>query len=44
MYKLVNTGSEPVNLSDVTIRYYYTINGEKPQNSWCDWSNRGAEI
>lgn len=37
-FKIVNTGTTPVNLSDVKVRYYYTINGEKPQSFWCDHS------
>jgi PKD repeat protein len=41
-FKITNTGSVPVNLADVKIRYYYTIDGEKPQNFWCDWSNIGS--
>jgi hypothetical protein len=41
-YKLTNTGSEPVKLSDITIRYYYTIDGEKDQSFWCDWSSVGS--
>ena len=40
--KLTNTGTTPINLSDITIRYYYTIDGEKEQKFWCDWSNIGA--
>ncbi|NLW48480.1 MAG: xyloglucanase, partial [Firmicutes bacterium] len=41
-FKITNTGSTPVNLAEVKIRYYYTIDGEKPQNFWCDWSNIGS--
>ena len=41
-FKITNTGSAPVNLAEVKIRYYYTIDGEKPQRFWCDWSNIGA--
>ncbi|MFZ5988266.1 MAG: glycoside hydrolase family 48 protein [Bacillota bacterium] len=39
--KIVNNGSSSVKLSDVKIRYYYTIDGEKSQNFWCDWSPVG---
>ena len=42
-YKLYNTGNEPISLEDVKIRYYYTIDGEKPQNFWCDWSDKGKD-
>ena len=41
-FKLINTGNTPIKLSDVKIRYYYTIDGEKPQNFWCDWSTIGS--
>ena len=37
-YKLTNTGTTPIKLSDVKIRYYYTIDGENGQSFWCDWS------
>lgn len=40
--KLYNTGTESINLSDVKLRYYYTIDGEKEQNFWCDWSSAGT--
>ncbi|ASA22540.1 X2-like carbohydrate binding domain-containing protein [Paenibacillus donghaensis] len=40
--KLTNTGSTAVNLADVTIRYYYTINGEKAQTVFFDWSTVGS--
>lgn len=41
-FKLYNTGTTAINLSDVKIRYYYTIDGEKAQNFWCDWSGAGS--
>ena len=31
-FRLTNTGTTPIHLSDVKIRYYYTINGSQPQN------------
>ncbi|HOJ78348.1 MAG TPA: cellulose binding domain-containing protein, partial [Bacillota bacterium] len=40
-FKLTNTGSEVIDLSKVKLRYFYTIDGEKPQNFWCDWSSAG---
>lgn len=40
-FKLYNTGTTGINLADVKIRYYYTIDGEKDQNFWCDWSSAG---
>jgi len=41
-FKLYNTGTTDINLSDVTLRYYYTIDGEKAQTMWCDWSTAGT--
>lgn len=41
-YKITNTGDTAINLSDVAIRYYYTIDGKKDQNFWCDWSTVGS--
>ncbi len=40
-YKLYNNGNTPIKLSNVKIRYYYTINGESEQNFFCDFSNIG---
>ena len=40
--KVTNTGTIPITLSTVKIRYYYTIDGEKAQNFWCDWSSAGS--
>ncbi|MGB8451426.1 MAG: glycoside hydrolase family 9 protein [Anaerocolumna sp.] len=40
--KLYNTGTTDINYSDITLRYYYTIDGEKSQNFWCDWSSAGT--
>lgn len=40
--KLINTGTSVINLSDVKLRYYYTIDGEKGQSFWCDWSHVGS--
>ncbi|HHU50368.1 MAG TPA: glycoside hydrolase [Firmicutes bacterium] len=41
-FRLSNTGRQPIDLSAVKLRYYYTINGELQQNFWCDWSTIGA--
>lgn len=41
-FKIVNTGTSAITLSDVKLRYYYTIDGEKAQNFWCDWSSIGG--
>lgn len=41
MIRLLNTGNQMVKYSDITIRYYYTADDNKPQNFWCDWSDAG---
>ncbi|MDQ0169862.1 X2-like carbohydrate binding domain-containing protein [Paenibacillus tundrae] len=41
-FKLTNTGTTALNLEDVKIRYYYTINGNEPQNFFCDWATVGG--
>lgn len=35
-FRVTNTGNAMLNLSDVKLRYYYTIDGIKPQNFYCD--------
>jgi hypothetical protein len=40
--KIVNTGSSAIDLSNVKIRYYYTINGVQTQNFYCDYSPAGS--
>lgn len=42
-FKLVNNGTSAITLSNVKIRYYYTIDGVKPQNFWCDYSPVGSQ-
>jgi xyloglucan-specific exo-beta-1,4-glucanase len=41
-FKLVNTGTTSIALSNVKLRYYYTIDGVKAQSFWCDWSTIGS--
>jgi hypothetical protein len=41
-FKLYNEGDSDIALKDVKIRYYYTIDGQKDQNFWCDWSSIGS--
>lgn len=36
--RLTNQSSSAITLSTVTIRYYYTIDGEKAQSYWCDYA------
>ncbi|PJI10576.1 hypothetical protein CUB90_00115 [Clostridium sp. CT7] len=40
-FKITNTSSSPLNLADVKIRYYFTLEGTEPQCFWCDWSPVG---
>lgn len=37
-FRIVNTGTNTLNLSDIKVRYYYTIDGEKTQTFYCDYS------
>ncbi|MFZ5990098.1 MAG: glycoside hydrolase family 9 protein [Bacillota bacterium] len=37
--KITNTGTTSINLADVKVRYYYTINGEQAQNFFVDWAS-----
>lgn len=41
-FKLKNCGTKSINLKDVKLRYYFTIDVEKPQNFWCDYSTIGS--
>ena len=36
--KLINQSSSAISLANVTIRYYYTIDGDKAQSYWCDYA------
>ncbi|MFB5763539.1 glycosyl hydrolase [Paenibacillus medicaginis] len=41
-FKVINTGDSAIQLSDVKLRYYYTIDGENAQSFWCDWASIGS--
>ncbi|OYO67608.1 exoglucanase, partial [Lachnotalea glycerini] len=41
-FKIYNEGDSDISLSDVKLRYYYTIDGDKDQSFWCDWSTVGS--
>jgi MYXO-CTERM domain-containing protein len=41
-FNLVNIGTTSVALSTVTLRYWYTINGQRPEVFWCDWTPLGC--
>lgn len=37
-FKVTNNTGSPLNLADLKLRYYYTIDEDKQQNFWCDHS------
>jgi hypothetical protein len=39
---IVNVGSTSVPLRELTIRYWYTADGDRPQVYWCDYAMIGA--
>ena len=41
-FRIVNNTGEEIPLSECTIRYWYTVDGERPQNFWCDWARVGS--
>jgi len=41
-FEVFNVGNTSINLSDVTIRYWYTIDTNQPQNYWCDYATVGC--
>ncbi|WP_018753603.1 glycosyl hydrolase [Paenibacillus sanguinis] len=41
-FRVVNTNDSAIQLSDITLRYYYTIDGDNQQSFWCDWANIGS--
>ena len=38
-FKVVNTGDSAIQLSDITLRYYFTVDGDNEQSFWCDWAS-----
>jgi hypothetical protein len=40
--QVVNTSTSSVPLSELKIRYWYTVDGDKAQNHWCDWAQIGC--
>jgi hypothetical protein len=41
-FNIVNIGTTTVTLSSVTVRYWYTVDGNRPQTFSCDWTSRGC--
>ena len=42
-FKIQNIGSRTFNLSDLSIRYWYTIDGVQTQNYYTDWAQAGND-
>ena len=41
-YRLYNIGDSDIELQNIKLRYFYTIDDEMDQNYWCDWSSAGS--
>ncbi len=41
-FRIVNTGTEAVAFSGLKLRYYYTVDGDKPQEFHCDYAVLGS--
>lgn len=41
-FRIVNTGTETVALSGLKLRYYFTVDGDKPQQFHCDYAVVGS--
>lgn len=41
LFNIKNNGTTAVNLSELSIRYWYTIDGDKPQSFFCDYAQLG---
>jgi hypothetical protein len=39
---IVNTGSSSIPLSELKVRYWFTIDGNQPQTYWCDYAAFGC--
>ncbi len=37
-FRIVNKGSAAVPLSQLALRYYFTVEGTQPLNAWCDYA------
>ncbi|OPZ84485.1 MAG: Endoglucanase 1 precursor [Firmicutes bacterium ADurb.Bin419] len=42
MFKVINSGTKSVKMSDIKIRYYYTREENKAETFWCDSFSKGA--
>lgn len=41
-FRITNTGDESIDLSDVKLRYYFTVDGDRPQEFHCDYAVIGS--
>ncbi|MDP4181621.1 MAG: cellulase family glycosylhydrolase [Bacillota bacterium] len=41
-FKIINTKSTSINLSDVKLRYFYTVDGDTTQTFTCDYATAGS--
>lgn len=42
-FRIYNNGNSTIKLSSITVRYYYTVDEDRAQNFWCDWSNKDSK-
>ncbi|MET3210045.1 UNVERIFIED_CONTAM: hypothetical protein ABIC26_002993 [Paenibacillus sp. PvR008] len=42
LFRVVNKGKEAVDLKTVKLRYYFTVDGDKPQEFHCDYAQLGS--
>lgn len=42
MFKLINNTASAIKLSEIKIRYYFTVDSNIPQSFWCDWCTAGS--
>ncbi|HEY5002979.1 MAG TPA: cellulase family glycosylhydrolase [Ktedonobacteraceae bacterium] len=41
-FEIANTGTSPIQLNDITIRYWYTLNDQQQQHYTCDYAQLGC--
>lgn len=41
-FRLINSGGSAIALANIKIRYYYTVDGARPQNFYCDYTPVGS--
>jgi endoglucanase len=40
--EIANIGTSSIQLSDITVRYWYTLDGQQEQQYWCDYAQLGC--